>query len=299
MADITLHFDFRLGQRSLRWLMAACMVLAAAPEVASESVTLTTYYPAPSGVYTKMITTGDTYLARDGGRVGIGTTGPGFELEVNGPAGNWAERFVSGGAMAYFAHSSGYGAYIDAGSSAGSGTYALDVNKQGTPYLFVRGDGNVGIGTAGPAQKLDVAGAEANYGTLPHYSNWAAYGTGDGGAAIYNDAGSYQTLMIVGNNSAGGARQVGIWDKLTVNGDSYVTGAAGVATVLVNYQPNCYDVQTSYPTNGGGVTTLCSGANYVTTMDGVMSKVVQIGDSSNPNVVVRCCPCNGSCPALP
>ncbi len=44
------------------------------------------------------------------------------------------------------------------------------------------------------------------------------------GSEISNDINSYKTLMIVGNKSAGGSRQVGIWDKLTVNGDLVVTG---------------------------------------------------------------------------
>ncbi|HBB65820.1 MAG: hypothetical protein A2X28_00440 [Elusimicrobia bacterium GWA2_56_46] len=44
--------------------------------IASETLTLTTYYPAPYGGYASLLTTGQTLLARDGGRVGIGL-GPG------------------------------------------------------------------------------------------------------------------------------------------------------------------------------------------------------------------------------
>ncbi|MBI3565352.1 MAG: hypothetical protein HY079_09170 [Elusimicrobia bacterium] len=53
------------------WLVAG-LLLACAGELASESVTLTTYYPAPMGVYTQMITTNNSFLARDAGRVLIG-----------------------------------------------------------------------------------------------------------------------------------------------------------------------------------------------------------------------------------
>ena len=70
MAELTVRFDLSFGVRSLRCLLIAGMIFSAATEVASESVTLTTYYPAPSGVYVQMITTGNTFLARDGGRVG-------------------------------------------------------------------------------------------------------------------------------------------------------------------------------------------------------------------------------------
>ncbi|MFI5360848.1 MAG: hypothetical protein ACHQ49_02665 [Elusimicrobiota bacterium] len=65
MADLTVRLELSFGARSLRCLMASAMMFAAVSEVASESVTLTTYYPAPSGVYLQMIVTGNTYLARD------------------------------------------------------------------------------------------------------------------------------------------------------------------------------------------------------------------------------------------
>ena len=59
----------------------------------SETQTLTTYYPAPYGGYVALLTTGgsatspvDTLLARDAGRVGIGTIGtsPQAKLHVSG-----------------------------------------------------------------------------------------------------------------------------------------------------------------------------------------------------------------------
>jgi hypothetical protein len=81
--------------------------------------------------------------------------------------------------------------------------------------------GNLGVGTTAPAAKLDIAGDYFAQRYFPRYSTWG--GTGDGGAAITNDNGSFKTLMIVGNSSAGGARQVGVWDNLTVNGSSTVT----------------------------------------------------------------------------
>lgn len=86
MADIHVHLDFTLSRRSARWWLMALLMAASATELSSESVTLTTYYPAPSGVYTQMITTGNTWIARDGGVVGIGTgtNTPSAKLEVDG-----------------------------------------------------------------------------------------------------------------------------------------------------------------------------------------------------------------------
>jgi len=53
-------------------------------ELASENMVLTTYYPAPSGIYSRMITTSQTVLARDAGLVGVGTTTPLAKLDVAG-----------------------------------------------------------------------------------------------------------------------------------------------------------------------------------------------------------------------
>lgn len=107
-----------------------------------------------------------------------------------------------------------YGGYVN----------LLTTNKT----LLARDGGAVGIGTGAAAlnasYKLTVSASGAmggiggNYGLTPDYAAWAAYGTGAGGAAIYNDSAGFKKLMIVGNNSAGGTRQVGIWDDLTVAG---------------------------------------------------------------------------------
>lgn len=40
----------------------------------SETVQLTTYYPAPYGAYASMLTTSNTFLARDNGNVAIGSS---------------------------------------------------------------------------------------------------------------------------------------------------------------------------------------------------------------------------------
>jgi len=50
----------------------------------TETIEIATYYPAPYGSYAELTTTNNTYLATEGGNVGIGTTAPGAKLEVNG-----------------------------------------------------------------------------------------------------------------------------------------------------------------------------------------------------------------------
>lgn len=95
MAEIKISFDLTFSRRFVRGAGVVAIMLCAVPELESESVTLSTYYPAPSGVYTQMITTGNTYLARDTGNVGIGTAAPTFKLDVSGAA-NASGNITSG-----------------------------------------------------------------------------------------------------------------------------------------------------------------------------------------------------------
>lgn len=50
----------------------------------SETLQITTYYPAPYGGYARLLTTDMTLLARDSGNVGIGMPNPQKKLDVNG-----------------------------------------------------------------------------------------------------------------------------------------------------------------------------------------------------------------------
>jgi hypothetical protein len=135
-------------------------------------LTATTTY-APTGVM--VITTT--------GSVGIGTVAPGYPLEVFANSSNWAGLFTnaasSSAAYAYFADGAGYGAYIDAGSNASSSTYALDVSKQGSAYLYVRGDGDVVIDGTAPVGNFTVYGG--TYITSSLVTNGCLAATAGGG----------------------------------------------------------------------------------------------------------------------
>lgn len=149
-----------------------------------------------------------------------------------------------------------------------SGTTSSTAGSSFSPNTIAtfKYDGNVGIGNTDPGYRLTVSsgGIGGNYGLLPNYAGWAAYGTGDGGAAIYNDNGGYQKLMIVGNNSAGGARQVGLWDFLQVNGTIQITGGSpGAGKVLTSDASGNATWQTP---SSGGVTSSCGSVNYLPKM---------------------------------
>lgn len=79
-----LRFRHGTGRRWAAGVMAVALVGGLAVALTADTVTTTTYYPSPAGVYNKITTTGATVLARDGGGVGIGTTDPKVQLDMTG-----------------------------------------------------------------------------------------------------------------------------------------------------------------------------------------------------------------------
>lgn len=90
-----------MGSRPrLRWLCAGFMLgasLAFTGTLSTESMTLTTYYPSPYGVYDQLRSVGDSFFAYQRGRVGIGTKMPTSLLSVAGSA-DMESLHVAGGA---------------------------------------------------------------------------------------------------------------------------------------------------------------------------------------------------------
>jgi hypothetical protein len=85
MAGITIRLETTLSKSAARWALFGAVFFLFPAALGSESVTMTTYYPSPSGVYTSMLTTGNTWLATQGSsNVGIGTTSPQARLDVSG-----------------------------------------------------------------------------------------------------------------------------------------------------------------------------------------------------------------------
>ncbi len=184
------------------------------------------------------------------GNVGIGTASPSENLEI---AGNLKipglDTFLDFGSdtrqminLWGTAPNSPYGIGVQAWTqysrTAGNfawyvgGTHSdveLDPGAGGTAAMIIkRGTGNVGVGTTNPADKLDVAGnLRILTGSNPirFTAGWTGFPDPvTNQAEICNDTGTYKTLMIVGNKSAGLGRRVSVWDRLEVNGNIAISG---------------------------------------------------------------------------
>jgi hypothetical protein len=131
-----------------RLLLAALSLAAlfAGGYALGETLTMTTYYPSPSGVYRRLISTGQALLARDGGSVGIGTTAPAYKLDVNG------------------------GARVSGLNVAGNASISGNLTTGGLAGIRTSSPGSYG----GRQSSLDVAGyAAANDVWLKDHHRWA------------------------------------------------------------------------------------------------------------------------------
>ncbi|MEA3560417.1 MAG: hypothetical protein U9R31_01405 [Candidatus Omnitrophota bacterium] len=147
----------------------------------AEDVTITTYYPAPFGVYeelrAKKIGIGSAYMdtttvnvADDNliveGNVGIGTTTPQAKLQVEDPAPDLTIRRTNNLNRSRILFRNSGGNYIANIYTTGAGNGDLifrvgpnNANPQALPdRLTILNNGNVGIGTDTPGERLDVTG---------------------------------------------------------------------------------------------------------------------------------------------
>ena len=312
MAELTVRFELSFGARTLRCLLVSGMIFSAVTDVASESVTLTTYYPAPSGVYTQMITTGNTYLARDAAAAG-GTSAVGIgvasfvntsdSLEIHATVANASTYFRI---LGVYAQQSAIAFDSDASGAKGLGeTQDSVIYRPGSTRdlafwtatvgdaMYIQQAGKIGIGMNAPDAQLAV-NAPAGSGLVVHGisgDNWFPYGP-DGknylrGTTILADTGGK-----VGIGTANPAQ------TLDVNGGFQAVDlvATDAACGEVSYiEDGTTDCQTAPP---AGV----PGPWYATTISGVIAANVEMplfvgsgvsgaGTGTDATGIMLCCSC--------
>ena len=239
---------------------------------------------------------GNTVLNGAGtGNVGINTTSPGYKLEIIGGSGNWATKATSGTAAVYLAYDNGFGAHINAGTSAGSSTYILECYANNTSWFYVRGDGNIGIGTTSPSSKLYVEGGSAN---------WSLPTPGTSVGTIHLDPGvdtdNYGNAITFGasDSSAGSTAMAGIYVRTDGaygskmyfgTTDSYVAGSKIAITIDESQRVgigSTAPTQGKLVVNGGVYATSFTGsfsgsmAGYLPLAGGTMTGAIQMSNQA-------------------
>lgn len=242
MPEYHIHVNVRVPEYLMprsKWLLVAFLLLVVTPELGSESVSLTTYYPAPSGIYARMVTTGATFMARTAADVNsyvaVGT------IDVApGVANRRAKVYIVA---------------AEAGSVASGGALAIDSGGFNNAQLSWRSGGALAP-TVRAYDAIDSAGgtyftgSQAQSRIMRSESGTISFG-GPGGEP-------YMTLGRNGNNR-----------KLYLRGN-----AGGYAFIHIS-NPNCV-VRTG--TSGAGASaaacrTVCNpNTYYATTTNGVYTE---------------------------
>jgi hypothetical protein len=260
MKSINFAVDIELSPKQLRLGMLGILMCLTATDLASENVTLATYYPSPSGVYTNMITTGDTWLARDSGIVEIGANAVGPTTCVTQPACGTRLAIMNG----------------NVGLSTGTAGAKLSFNdlNDGT-------NGADGITWYNPAPTAYGIFRTLGAWSAPNYQQLKlAWDTGlvfEGGT-LYGKSGT--VLQPTGGKVGIGTGVVAPRALLEVNGEakSALTTCGSVNYVF-------------------GTDLSCPGGTYATWNQGFMSKYQTMPLAAGGSMY--CCPCpTGTCPAL-
>ena len=154
--------QLQLTRRKVFFILTAFFLCWHPRFLGSETLTLTTYYPAPYGGYASLLTTGQTLLARDGGKVGV-RLGDGViptqELEVGGVMQGKSLKFAKPGFDSSAANDP-YAIYQQSGVWAPPYPDLMIRYFSGISYDAYRGNGGhrfyTGVGTAAGPDLLEM-----------------------------------------------------------------------------------------------------------------------------------------------
>ena len=166
-------------KRIVNILVVSIIYLITIPRVAdTENLVITTYYPAPYGGYVSLLTTDNTWLARDGGSVGIRTANPRGVFEVN----------MGFGSNNFFSVNADNNIGLELRSGASSGTPYIDFSNDSSSDFDARlrliRNGVLALEGASlnVAGRIGTSGFDANAGYPPGWGGgvhtWDVYAEG-------------------------------------------------------------------------------------------------------------------------
>ena len=225
-------------------------------------------------------TTGDNSFINTG-NFGIGTTNPGFKLDVTGDVGvSTYLRLIDGGATQYVSASTPVIYNYNSGDlylqARGNGANQKDirfVTNNGTDArdtrMIIKSSGNVGIGTTNPRDILEIKdtfifGANSSWpsmwpaGVTPSSTNYIFQSSSNGSSVWFNAASGGYTAFAIANSekmrvSSTGNVGIGLTNptaKLDIAGDASTSGSLvfrgnGTGPTIDVLNGNRLDFQTS------------------------------------------------------
>jgi hypothetical protein len=267
-------------------------------------------------------------LNPNGGNVGIGTTSPSQPLDIQAATAIMYLHSSTGANRTFLVAANGGGnAYVGVENSAGNGVFngdlpyasvfgtvnanAVQLATNNTSRVTIDSSGNVGIGTASPYVKLQVASGDisidadhairkAGDNSIIAYSSslpGIVIGSGATTDQVIINAGGYERARILTNGNVGIGRNDPSY-KLDVSGDTRVTGNINLTgTVNAKYQDIAEWVPSSEKVSAGTVVVLdstksnqvtASTTSYDTRVAGVVSEQpgIALGEKSDNKVLV-------------